>query len=170
MRRVDPFAILRRMFARTVLGGAALAALVAGCSSAEQRPASPPRTELPPGAAAGVPEIPPDPPAATALHARPRETIVIGRENPSYTEAPVAEPPVRGVPQVSRTVVQTNHYYGGYYPYAYGPAGGQVSRGNGEPGTGGAPRPAARPPTTVGGDWAAPKDHGPGMIKNWQAR
>ncbi|MBL8608030.1 MAG: hypothetical protein JNL38_11960 [Myxococcales bacterium] len=161
------------MFVRTVLGGAVLAALVAGCSSGERRPAAPPPPpELPPGAAAGVPEIPPDPAPATALHARPRATIVIGRENPSYTEnPPAAEPPARGVTQVSRTVVQTNHYYGGYYPYAYGPAGGQVARGAGEPGTGGAaPRPASRPPTTVGGDWAAPKDPGPGMIKNWQAR
>ena len=143
-----------------------------GCTAAEPRPASPPPLPEPERGAAPSIEFPKDDGKPTALHTRPRETIVIGANNRDlvWNEAPPAAEGNKGAalpPTSGRPVVQTNHYYGGYYPYGYGSS--PTGQRPGEPGTSGGAQPS-RPPTTVGGDWAAPKDPGPGMIKNWQAR
>ncbi len=153
---------------------AVISLVVGGCSAAEPRPASPPPLPEPARGAAPSLEIPREDSKAGALHTRPRETIVIGAGNRDlvWNEAPAATESNKGaaLPNTSgRPVVQTNHYYGGYYPYGYGSSPTGSGQRPGEPGTSGGGQPA-RPPTTVGGDWSAPKDPGPGMIKNWQAR
>ncbi len=110
---------------------------------------------------------------------RPRATIVIGRDPAAY--APTDGSEARGAASdapTSTTVNDTTQNYGSAYPYWYGTYGAYGAHGPYTFG-GGAARPdvprymspatsrprtgPSGPPTTVGGDWPAPPDHGPPM-------
>ncbi len=98
-----------------------------------------------------------------------RETRTLGQSNDApvyFGSAPPPAAPPTNVTNVSTTVNTYNTTWGGGFGYGYG-FGGFRPGAYGYNDTRPAARPAPGPPTTVGGDWAPPRDAQPPLIRSF---